>query len=124
MEVDFDIDVSIWPYETIKPILQPFIENVLKHAWCGDRIYMRICAHKVGGFIRYQIVDDGIGLSVQRIAEIFDRSKESETGYGIRNIDQRIKLQYGDEYGVTIVSRLGIGTSVQIVIPAITRRLK
>jgi len=124
MEVDFDIDVSIWPYETIKLILQPFIENVLKHAWCGDRIYMRISAHKVGDHILYQIVDDGIGMTAQRIAEIFDISKDSETGHGIRNIDQRIKLQYGDKYGVTIASRMGIGTSVQIVIPAKIRKLK
>ncbi|MEF2247575.1 MULTISPECIES: sensor histidine kinase [unclassified Paenibacillus] len=124
MEVEFDIAVSIWPYETIKLILQPFIENVLKHAWCGDRIYMRICAHKVKDCIQYKIIDDGIGMSPQRIAEIFDLSNDSETGHGIRNIDQRIKLQYGERYGVTIISRIGIGTTVQIVIPARERSIK
>ncbi len=123
MEVTYDIDVAIWPYETIKLILQPFIENVLKHAWCGDRIHLRISAKLIDECIQYSIIDDGIGMTQSRIAEIVDWSNESETGHGIRNIDQRIKLQYGDAYGVTIYSRLGIGTTVQIVIPARKRKI-
>lgn len=117
MEIMFDIDPDIWPYETIKLILQPFIENVLKHAWCGDRIHMRIVGRKEKDEILFRIIDDGIGMKQERIDQIFDPQDHVNTGYGIRNVDQRIKLQYGVGYGVTIYSRVGIGTSVQIRIP-------
>ncbi|MFB4331662.1 sensor histidine kinase [Paenibacillus sp. CR_12] len=121
MEVTFDIDTNIWPYETIKLILQPFIENVLKHAWSGDRIHIRISVHKEGDDILYRIIDDGLGMKQERIQEIFDPRDNSHTGCGIRNIDQRVKLHYGSEYGVSIFSKVGIGTSVQIRIPARAR---
>lgn len=121
MEVNFDVDTSIWPYETIKLILQPFIENVLKHAWSGDRIHIRIVVKKEGDAILYRIIDDGLGMKQGRIEEIFDPRDNNHTGCGIRNIDQRVKLHYGSEYGVSIFSKVGIGTSVQIRIPARAR---
>lgn len=122
LEVMFDFDTEIWPYETIKLILQPFIENVLKHAWCGDHIHLRIVGRKKGDNILFRIIDDGIGIRQERIDQIFDSKGHTNTGYGVRNVDQRIKLQYGPEYGVTIFSRVGIGTSVQILIPAKKRK--
>ncbi|GGF95232.1 sensor histidine kinase [Paenibacillus aceti] len=123
MEVIFDIDTNIWPYETVKMILQPFIENVLKHAWSGDRIHLRICVKKEGDMIVYRVIDDGLGMKPERIKEIFDLQDDSHMGCGIRNIDQRVKLHYGSEYGVSIYSRVGIGTSVQVCIPARRRKL-
>jgi len=122
LEVLFDFDTEIWPYETIKLILQPFIENVLKHAWCGDHIHLRIVGRKEGDNILFRIIDDGIGIRQERIDQIFDSKGHTNTGYGVRNVDQRIKLQYGPEYGVSIFSRVGIGTSVQILIPAKKRK--
>ncbi|MFC7678643.1 sensor histidine kinase [Paenibacillus sp. GCM10028914] len=123
MEVTYDIDVDIWPYETVKLILQPFIENVLKHAWSGDRIHIRVVVKKIGDDIIYRIIDDGLGMKQERIQEIFDPQDNTHMGCGIRNIDQRVKLHYGNEYGVSIFSRVGIGTSVQIRIPARERKL-
>lgn len=122
LEVMFDFDTEIWPYETIKLILQPFIENVLKHAWCGDHIHLRIVGRKEDDNILFRIIDDGIGIRQERIDQIFDSKGHTNTGYGVRNVDQRIKLQYGPDYGVTIFSRVGIGTSVQILIPAKKRK--
>lgn len=123
LEVTYDLDPEIWKYETMKLILQPFIENALKHAWSGDRIHIRIVARREGNVIRYQIIDDGMGIRQERLNEIMVDADESETGYGIRNIHQRIRLQYGDQYGVALFSRLGIGTSVSICIPARKRKL-
>ncbi|HAG00470.1 cache domain-containing sensor histidine kinase [Paenibacillus lactis] len=122
MEVAFDIDPDIWPYETVKLILQPFIENTLKHAWSGDRIHIRVLVKKEGDTILYRVIDDGLGMKPERIREIFDPGDHSHVGCGIRNIDERVKLHYGPEYGVSIFSRVGIGTSVQIRIPAKRRR--
>ena len=126
LEVLFDVDAAVWPYETIKIILQPFIENVLKHAWSGDRIHIRIVASKEGDEIHYRIIDDGMGMPARKVEEILNpvSESESETGYGIRNIDQRIKLQYGPEYGVSIFSRRGVGTTVLLRIPAKKRKIQ
>ncbi|URN95780.1 MAG: sensor histidine kinase [Candidatus Pristimantibacillus lignocellulolyticus] len=124
LEVTLDVDVDVWKYETIKLILQPFIENVLNHAWSGgDRIHIRIVALLEGNDIIYRVIDDGMGVKQERIAEILNASNESETGFGIRNIHQRVQLQYGEQYGVSIFSKRGIGTSVNIRIPARKRRL-
>ncbi|OPA79514.1 two-component sensor histidine kinase [Paenibacillus selenitireducens] len=122
MEVMFDVDPDIWPYETMKLVLQPFIENVMKHAWCADRIHIRIVGQRDGDDILFRIIDDGIGMKQERIDQIFDFEGHVNAGYGIRNVDQRIKLQYGAGYGVSIYSKLGIGTSVQIRIPARRRK--
>ncbi len=124
LEVLFDVDAAVWPYETIKIILQPFIENALKHAWSGDRIHIRIAVRKVGQEIQYRIIDDGLGMPRWKIRDILNPPSEceSETGYGIRNIDQRIKLQYGPEYGVSIFSARGAGTTVLLRIPAKKRK--
>jgi len=123
LEVTFDVDVNVWQYETIKLMLQPFVENVLKHAWSGDRIHIRIVARLDGDDILYRVIDDGMGVRQERIAEIMSASNESETGFGIRNIHQRVQLQYGEQYGVSIFSLRGAGTSVNIRIPARKRKL-
>lgn len=122
--VTFDVDVEVWKYETIKLILQPFVENALKHAWSGaDHIHIRIVARIEKDEILYQVIDDGIGVRQASINELLNTSEVSETGFGIRNIHQRVQLQYGKQYGVSIFSRVGIGTSVNIRIPAKKRRL-
>lgn len=122
MDVTFDVDPSVWPYETLKLLLQPFAENALKHAWSGDRIHIRIVVKLEGDTIRYRIIDDGMGIRPDRLRELLSDSGDSETGFGIRNIHQRVGLHYGPGYGVTIFSLPGAGTSVDIRIPARKRK--
>jgi two-component system sensor histidine kinase YesM len=61
------------------------------------------------------VVDDGSGMTAGRVNNVMQANKES--GYGIRNVHERIQLAYGSNYGVTIYSRLGIGTQVVITLP-------
>lgn len=117
MGVTFDIDPQILPYMTIKLIIQPFIENVLEHAWCGDRIHMRIVGELEDNHIVFKIIDDGVGISAELLEQMNDPEEGTSVGYGIRNVHQRIKLYYGPAFGVSIHSRLGIGTTVLIRIP-------
>jgi len=117
MGVTFDIDPQILPYTTIKLIIQPFIENVLEHAWCGDRIHMRIVGELEDNHIVFKIIDDGVGISAELLEQMNDPEESTSIGYGIRNVHQRIKLYYGPAFGVSIYSRLGIGTTVLIRIP-------
>jgi two-component system sensor histidine kinase YesM len=118
LDVSYRIDTDILHYDTIKLILQPFIENVIEHSWFGDnRIHLKLWAYRQDEDIIFKIIDDGIGMHPKTIQDIFNKNG-IQVGYGIRNVDERIKLQFGDSYGVTIASRQGIGTSVRIVIPA------
>ncbi|WP_424766451.1 sensor histidine kinase [Paenibacillus sp. sgz302251] len=121
MRVFFDVDPDILKYMTIKLILQPFIENTLEHAWYGERINIRIVGKLEDGKITCQIIDDGIGIRPETLSQLFDPAESLNVGYGIRNVDERIRLHYGAEYGVSIVSKPGIGTSVNITIPAIPK---
>lgn len=117
LQVSCRVDEEIFQYETIKLILQPFIENVLEHSWYGDdRVHLKIRGFAQDDTIVFQIIDDGIGMPPKKIEDIFNKNG-IKVGYGIRNVDERIKLQFGETYGVTICSRWGIGTGVRIVIP-------
>ncbi|MFD0590065.1 histidine kinase [Paenibacillus sp. GCM10027627] len=117
MSVSFDIDPAILDYTTIKLVIQPFIENVLEHAWCADRIHIRIVGSLEGDSILFKVIDDGVGISAELLQQMNDPEESVNVGYGIRNVNQRIKLYYGSSYGVSIYSRLGIGTTVSIRIP-------
>lgn len=131
MEVHFDIDPQIVRFMTVKLILQPFIENALQHAWRGDRIYIRVVGRMDAGTgsIVFQIIDDGSGITRERVEELSGSgsgpgagaagsgTSQQRKGYGIRNVNDRIKLYFGSDYGVSLYSRPGIGTCVTIRIP-------
>ncbi|WP_169083685.1 sensor histidine kinase [Paenibacillus sp. PL91] len=120
MQVFFDVDPDLFKFTTVKLILQPFIENALEHAWYGDRINIRIVGKLEGELITFQVIDDGVGIHPEVLRQLSDPVESLNVGYGIRNVDGRIRLHFGAEYGVTIVSKRGIGTSICITIPAKT----
>ncbi len=103
--------------QTVKFVLQPFVENVLEHAWFDDEIEIRIRVFQKGTEIVLEVEDNGLGMKPERIQAIWGQGQE-KVGYGISNVDQRIKLHFGKEYGVVIESEVGKGTVVRIVIPA------
>jgi len=116
LQVSYDIDERVLTFDTVKLMLQPFIENALEHAWYGERIHIRITAALEQDAIVFKVIDDGIGIGRDTIEQIFNPNG-IKIGYGIRNVDQRIKLHFGQHYGVSIHSRLGIGTTIKITIP-------
>ncbi|WP_054023410.1 sensor histidine kinase [Bacillus sp. FJAT-28004] len=118
MQIWFDIDPDILRFTTVKLILQPFIENALEHAWYGERINIRIVGKLEGEMITFQVIDDGVGINPEILRQMSDPVERLNVGYGVRNVDERIKLHFGAEYGVRIVSKRGVGTSVSITIPA------
>jgi two-component system sensor histidine kinase YesM len=120
MQVFFDVDPDIFKFTTVKLILQPFIENALEHAWYGERINIRIVGKLEGELITFQVIDDGVGIHPEMLRQLSDPVESMNVGYGIRNVDGRIRLHFGAEYGVRIVSKRGMGTSVCITIPAKT----
>ncbi len=109
-------DESLGDIKIPKLILQPIVENSIYHgikelAGIGK---ITITVTKKGGDILFKIIDNGVG---------FDTSKEhGETpsiklgGVGLSNVDKRLKLYYGKEYGVTVISELNKGTTVILTI--------
>ncbi|SMF75308.1 Sensor histidine kinase YesM [Paenibacillus uliginis N3/975] len=123
MQVQYDIAPELVRYETVKLILQPFIENVLEHAWMGDNIYIRISGRVTDEGLEFKIIDNGVGFPPGMIKELTGAQDLTNAGYGCKNVDQRIKLHYGQQYGVTLFSRPGIGTTVRIIIPLVKRQV-
>jgi len=122
LHMHYDLDEQLFGNTTIKLILQPFIENCINHA-IGDEsgININVKLRQEGDDILLQVIDDGIGMTPEQLDQALNKS-DNLSGYGVKNVDDRIKLTYGEEYGVSIFSRLGIGTAVTIRIPVISDR--
>jgi two-component system sensor histidine kinase YesM len=114
--VYMDIDPMIKHTLVIKLILQPFVENIFKHAWFGETIAIRITAKRLEGGIELKIIDNGIGMKPETLKNMVANIIQSD-GYGLKNVEERIKLRYGNEFGIHIASIYGGGTTVQIILP-------
>jgi two-component system sensor histidine kinase YesM len=100
-----------------KMILQPIIENAYLHAFPeAEKGYIQIFSRigKLGLVI--EIIDTGIGFDD---ASSLNKQQTIEhySGIGLENIDQRIKLLYGEKYGLTVDSRVNEGTTVRLLLP-------
>lgn len=105
-----------------KMILQPFIENAFFHAFpSGRRGTVQIFIKKKDDILEIEISDDGVGMdeSYAKKTLINDTKKEHFSGIGMHNVQERLKLLYGENYGVTIKSLKNEGTTVIIRIPVI-----
>lgn len=120
-------------YYTLKIILQPIVENALNHGLSGiDRILkIRICVNIYDDFIKIRVVDNGIGMSREKLEEVRNKIKNGldgevgpnvkSTGIGMHNIYDRLRIYFGIENGLRIYSKYNVGTIVEIKIPKITK---
>jgi len=99
----------------LKLIMQPFVENVFMHAWYRETIHIRIVCRRQEGRLLLEITDNGCGMEAA-VVERLNQSPET-MGYGMRNVAERIRLQFGAEYGVRAESEPGAGTTIRIVMP-------
>lgn len=113
----YEVDPMLLPMQTVKLILQPFVENALEHAWYkNNNLNVRITGSLTNDIIEFRVIDDGIGMD-KHTSEQLSNLGEEALGYGIRNVDERIKLQYGSSFGVHVHSILGMGTTIVIRFP-------
>lgn len=118
--VSYDIDQSLLRCKTIKMILQPIAENCIKHGLTGkEGEYIQFKISKPDDNIEIKIIDNGKGIEQEKIDKILCTLDNNTEHLGLSNVDRRIKLTFGNEYGLDISSILGIQTAVKIVIPYI-----
>lgn len=119
----FDIREETMQYEIPRFILQPLVENAVLHGFDNNDICatVKIDIHLEEGNLFLCVTDDGKGLSREKIDEILNSERKSEkrlNKIGIYNVNQRIKLTYGQEYAIRIDSKEGCFTKVTVRIPA------
>ena len=116
-DVVYDIDDSILKYETLNLILQPLLENAIGHGIdvkTDGRGEIRIEGKENGDFLDFTVSDNGVGMTKTQAALILSKSSN---GYGVSNVNERIKLYYGEQYAVKIDSTPGVGTKVMLHFP-------
>ncbi len=121
--VIWNIDEQVLPCIIVKIILQPIIENAIIHGIFEKPEKtgtLNVRAVKINGDIVITVSDDGVGMDSKTLYRNFDLSAPAvpeASGYGIRNINERLHIAYGGEYGLTCSSGRGKGTTVTIRIP-------
>jgi len=116
-QVYYDIDPDILHVPIVKLVLQPFVENIFKHAWFGESIAIRITGRRLGSDrIELKVIDNGIGMRPDTLNRMRS-SAARRGGYGLKNVEERIKLRYGSDFGIRIGSYYGGGTTVELVLP-------
>ena len=94
-------------------LLQPLVENSIRHGLSSkvDGGTIRVRSRLVGNRLQILVEDDGVGIPEAKLATLF------EQGIGVSNVNERLKVLFGEEYKMWIDSRLGEGTSTGIEIP-------
>lgn len=121
-EVEFSLDEKLKDYLTIKLVIQPILENAIYYgmeAMDGDgEILVR--GYEKDGDIYIDIIDNGIGMPPEQVEILLKegvQKRKRGSGIGLINVDQRIKLYFGEDYGLHIESEPDEGTKVTIHLP-------
>lgn len=122
-DYSIQIDPTLIAYKVPKIILQPLIENAIYHGIKNTSVkgFIAIDVHQKNNDIVISITDNGIGMDTETCQKLLDETQEQESqngsGVGIRNVNQRIKLYYGNNYGLSYKSSEGKGTIVTMTLP-------
>jgi two-component system, sensor histidine kinase YesM len=125
LRFEIDMDEALYSYTILKILLQPVVENALYHGIKNKRAggLIRVEGRLTDQSMTFLVKDNGAGINPVRLEEIRealrDKGKmiESRSGFGLKNIYQRLKLYYGDKADMKIESLQGEGTEVLLVLP-------
>lgn len=118
----FEVEEEVLKYKVLKMTLQPIVENALIHGiepleYNG---VISIKIYKEENRIKFRVTDNGVGMSKEQVRQILtDKNKKHPrfSGIGLNNVNERIKLLFGEEYGLKVYSELGLYTTVEVEIP-------
>ena len=129
LDYKIEVDEDILKGTILKLTLQPLVENALYHGIKNKReggtITVR-ARRAEENLVLLDVQDDGVGFTPYKLGKIreeMDQEVEDisfrESGFGLENVNKRIKLYYGKQYGLTVESRFLEGTRVTVAIPLI-----
>ncbi len=115
----FDVEEGCLSYLCNKITLQPIIENAIYHGIdrMVDEGFIEIRIREEETAVRITVTDNGVGMTREQCREILHREAKDRTGIGIKNVHDRIRIYFGEEYGLHITSEPDEGTCVEIRIP-------
>ena len=125
-------DVNLEEYKILPLLLQPVVENAIIHGLEDDEreghIKISICrkTEQMGELLMIEVEDNGDGMDEQTLQilrediEVKDMTRSKSIG--LYNINQRIKLHYGEDFGIKIYSELAKGTTVRLQFPVETMK--
>lgn len=120
---DIVVDPSLHGRIVPKLIVQPLVENAIYHGIKRKRepSHVTIRAWEENGLLHIDIADNGAGMTDERAEELRtalrSRDATERVGFGVRNVNERIRIMYGEAYTLTFESEEGMGTTFHIVIP-------
>lgn len=122
--VTFDIDEEVYSYCTVKLILQPLLENAINYGVGGmeDSGEIVVTGRKQEDKIILAVCDNGLGMSEEEVALVLtdsNRIHKHGSGVGLVNVNSRIQILFGKEYGLLVESEPDEGTRVSICIPTV-----
>lgn len=121
--VEWDISEEIMDYRIIKICLQPIIENAVYHGLKpkGKDGQLKITGYGRDDAIEFIVADNGVGMSAEKLGILNERLKEAdymgESHIGLYNINKRIKIIFGEEYGIRVESEMNTGTKTVVTLP-------
>lgn len=123
-QITMGVDDEIHEFTSLQLILQPIVENVFIHGLRNKKSgSMKVIGYKDKNDIVFDVIDDGVGISEKKLSKIMESFAQTEKSslegsIGMQNVNARLKLAYGEQYGVLLFSELGKGTKVRILFPA------
>ena len=123
LHVEVHVDPEMLSCAIIKLLLQPLLENAIYHG-LSERDgagSIRVLGYIDNDMLAFTVTDDGVGIDPAELDQLNEtiRDRDKCLSIGLGNVNRRIKLYYGEIYGLTIRSRKGEGTSVSFTVPRI-----
>ena len=122
LEYEILVDQEIAQEGIVKLILQPLVENAIYHGikYKEGKGMIRIRGFRQEDKIVLQVEDDGSGMDEETLTHIFEKhTKDTKSnGVGLKNVNERLQLSYGTEYGLKYESKIGEGTTATVILPA------
>lgn len=118
-----NIENGILQCQTIKIILQPLVENAIYHGIknVDHKGLIEITGYREKDYIIMKVTDNGKGFNEEELSSILDKNNSStEQGTGIKNVHERIRLYFGNSYGLSCTSIKNTETVISVMIPLIT----
>ena len=123
-EYSIDVDEEVLSYSSLKLMLQPLVENAIYHGMefmDGDG-EIDVKVFKEDDSLYFTITDNGLGMSEDMVETLLSKDfvpSKKGSGIGVKNVNERIKLYFGSEYGLKVESEPDEGTKITIHLPAV-----